>query len=276
MSLFRYSVQAVLSVMLMIAVPQSVNATEISWAAKGKNKLQLDPISINTSSSIIFSGTTTQKNLMVTVAKNGGKSRSTPIPLSPDGTFSVRYLMKDGIGSYTITFFGNERKDSLEYQGIATFTQSITETLPDDLLNIDLNEKILEFVDRTLGSKVGRGECWDLAQEALDTNLADWTRPVTFGLPLDPDNAEIKAGDIIQVRNLKTVEHLPNNVTRRESLGAPDHTAVIYKVLGKKHFTLAHQNVQGKRAVIKSDVNFNNTTSGEFWIYRPVALMIRQ
>lgn len=280
MCLLRTFVQAVFTVMVIIlfivTVPLQANASGISWYTGGKNKLQLNPISSNTPSSLVFSGRTTQKKLMVTIAKNGGNSRSVPIPLSAQGIFNVRYLIKDGSGNYTITFFGKERKDSSKYQGLAFLSQTITENDPADIPEIELNDKILQFVDRVHGSKVGRGECWDLAQEALDSNLADWTRPLAFGQPLDPDADEIKAGDIIQIRNLKISEHLPNNVTRTESLGAPDHTAVIYKVLGKKHFTLAHQNVKGKRTVDKSDVNFNNAISGQYWIYRPVALMIQQ
>ncbi len=62
----------------------------------------------------------------------------------------------------------------------------------------------------------------------------------------------------------------------RQTFGAPDHTAVIYKVLGKKHYTLAHQNVRGNRSVTKGDINLNKVTCGKYWIYRPVALMIQQ
>jgi hypothetical protein len=84
------------------------------------------------------------------------------------------------------------------------------------------------------------------------------------------------AGDIIQFRKLRTIEHLSGGVTKRETFGSPDHTAVIYKVLGKKHYTLAHQNVSGNRTVMKGNVNLANVSGGKYWIYRPVALMIQQ
>ena len=184
--------------------------------------------------------------------------------------------MKDGIGIYTITFSGSEQSGSLNYQGLGYFTVAVKKNLPANLRSLELNSRVIEFVDSVMGTTVGRGECWDLAQQALDRNLADWTRPTTYGLLLNPDTTAIKAGDIIQFRNLKITEHLPGGVTKWETLGAPDHTAIVYKVLGKKHFTLAHQNIGGRRSVVKSDVNLTKVTSGKYWIYRPVALMIPQ
>lgn len=261
---------------LVVSVPAHANSAAISWYTGGDAKLSLDPIPIDNSSSIVFSGSTPQKTLMVAIAKNNGPTRSNSIPLSTDGSFNVRYLIKDGIGSYTITFFGSQQSGSHRYQGLGYFTHVVKKRLPADLLRLELNGKIIEFVNKVMGTTVGRGECWDLAQQSLDQNLADWARPTTFGILLNPESNEIRAGDIIQFRNLKITEHLPGGIMRSETLGAPDHTAVIYKVLGKKRYTLAHQNVRGIRSVIRGDVNLTNITSGKYWIYRPVALMIPQ
>lgn len=254
---------------------QTRNAA-ITWYAGGEAKLNLNPVPDDKLANLLFAGTTTQKTLIVTVAKKGGKARSNAIPLASDGSFNVRYLIKDGIGTYIVTFLGSDQQNSLHYQGLGFFTITVKEALPANLRRVELNDKILAFVDKVMGTTVGRGECWDLAQQALDMNLADWSYPTTFGLQLNPDSNEIKAGDIIQFRTLKTTEHLPDGRTRWETLGAPDHTAVIYKVLGKKRYTLAHQNIGGKRSVIKSDINLAKITAGRYWIYRPVALMIPQ
>ena len=242
----------------------------------GEAKLSLRSVPVDMSSSVVFAGTTTEKTLVVMVAKKGGDVRSNPIPLAADGSFNVRYLIKEGVGAYTITFYGSKQKGSLKYQGLGYFNLTVKEALPANLLGLELNDKVIEFVNKALGTSVGRGECWDLAQEALDENLADWTRPITFGRLLNPETNEIKAGDIIQFRTLKTTEHLPKGATRFETFGAPDHTAVVYKVFGKKHYTLAHQNTGGKRSVMKSNINLAKVTGGQYWIYRPVALMIRQ
>lgn len=252
------------------------NTVAITWYTGGEAKLNLKPVPGDMAASVVFAGTTTQKTLLVTVAKNGGTPRSNPIPLAANGSFNVRYLIKDGTGIYKVTFYGSGKKDSSQYQGLAFFTLAVQKTLPANLRGLELNNKVIDFVDTVLGTSVGSGECWDLAQEALDVNLADWTRPTTFGLPLDPETDEIKAGDIIQFRTLKITERLPNGVTKWETLGAPDHTAVVYKVLGKKQYTLAHQNVGGKRSVMQSNINLAHVTGGQYWLYRPVALMIRQ
>lgn len=250
------------------------NTTTITWYAGSEAKISMNPILDDYSASVIFSGKTTQKTLIVKVAKKDGLLRSNPIPLSPDGSFNVKYLLKDGVGSYNITFFGSEQKDAKNYQGLGSFTKAVNMPLKSDVGNLELNSKVIEFINEVMGTTVGRGECWDVAQKALDLNLADWIRPTAFGKPIDPDKSEVKAGDIIQLRKLTTVEHLSSGVIRTGTLGSPDHTAIIYKVLGNKQYTLAHQNVRGKRSVITSDINLADITSGKYWIYRPVALMI--
>lgn len=276
----RLCLQTVLALMFLttaaVSAPARNPPDRMSWYTGGKAKLHLDQIPAETSSSVVFAGTTTQKDLLVKVDKKGEGSRSSHIPLAADGSFNVRYLIKDGIGPYTISFFGSEQNGSSKFQGLGFLDIKVNEITPADQPDLELNSKMIEFVDQVMGTTVGRGECWDLAQEGLDKNLADWTRPLSFGLPLNPKTDEIKAGDIIQFRTLKTIERLPNKGIQTETFGLPDHTAVIYKVLGKNNYTLAHQNINGKRSVIKSNVNLAHVTSGQYWIYRPVALMVRQ
>lgn len=260
----------------VISVPALADTAAVTWYTGGAAKITLDPVSIDHSAHVLLSGSTSQNMLIVTVAKKNGRSRTNPVPLAADGSFNVRYLLKDGVGTYTITLSGSAQRGSLKYQGLGYFTHTVKDALSADLLGIELNDRIIDFVTKAMGRSVGRGECWDLAQQALDVNLADWTRPTTYGRPLNPGTDVIKAGDIIQFRTVTVTEHLPGKVTKREYLGAPDHTAVIYRVLGKKSYTLAHQNVRGVRRVITSDINLSNITGGTFRIYRPVALMIQQ
>ena len=138
--------------------------------------------------------------------------RSNPIPLSPDGSFNVRYLLKDGVGKYAITFFGSEQRDSRSYQGLGNLTKTVNTPLPPNLAGLELNSKVIEFINKAMGTTVGRGECWDVAQKALDMTLADWIRPTSFGQPVNPDTTEVKVGDIIQFNKLTTVEHLSSGV----------------------------------------------------------------
>jgi hypothetical protein len=126
-----------------------------------------------------------------------------------------------------------------------------------------------------MGTTVGRGECWDLAQEALDGCGADWDRPWKFGALLDPAKDEIRPGDIIQFRTVKLVEQLPDGGSRWQVIGMPDHTAVIIAVLGPLRYRLAHQNINGKRSVITTEVNLNHATAGKYSVYRPVAGIVK-
>lgn len=263
---------------LLISAPtQAISANSVvTWYTGGEARLKLKPVPIDMSPTVKLSGITTQKTVMVKVAKKGGAARSNPLPLAADGSFNILYLMKDGIGTYTITFYGSDRKGSSNLQGLGYFTHTVKNKLPANFQGLELNGKVIEFIDKVLGTSVGHGECWDLAQEALDTNLADWTRPTNFGRPLNPATSEIKAGDIIQFRTLSITEQLPDGGTRRTTFGTPDHTAIIYKVLGKKHYILAHQNFEGKRTVSKSTINLTNVTGGQYRLFRPVALMIQQ
>lgn len=150
------------------------DATTITWYTGSEAKIRMNPITDDTSATITFSGVTSQKTLIVKVAKNGGLMRSNPIPLSPDGSFNVRYLLKDGVGKYAITFFGSEQRDSRSYQGLGNLTKTVNTPLPPNLAGLELNSKVIEFINKAMGTTVGRGECWDVAQKALDMTLADW------------------------------------------------------------------------------------------------------
>jgi hypothetical protein len=59
------------------------------------------------------------------------------------------------------------------------------------------------------------------------------------------------------------------------TIGAPDHTAVVYEVLGPLHYRVAHQNVNGKRYIIVEEINLNFRTSGSMWFYRPIMGLFR-
>ncbi len=213
-------------------------------------------------------GTSGLKQLMLEISNSKGKIKQT-IPLNPDGSFAVRYLIKTGPGNYRVNLFGSKSATSLSYDGLAYFDLLVTGSPPEQTGDT-LNQKVLDFVNSVMGKTVGRGECWDVAQEALDSEGADWTRPVSFGKLLDPMKDKILPGDVIQFRTFEIKEKFSDGRTRTEILGAPDHTAIVYEVLGPLHYKLAHQNLGGKRIVQVTELNLNYKTSGQYWIYRPV------
>ena len=44
-----------------------------------------------------------------------------------------------------------------------------------------LNQQIVDYLKTVIGKKVDRGECWDLANQALTRANAQWTFPTQFG-----------------------------------------------------------------------------------------------
>jgi hypothetical protein len=47
-----------------------------------------------------------------------------------------------------------------------------------------INKKIIAWVSAQVNKKVGTGECWDLAQKALNNSGAKWDGLYGFGKPL--------------------------------------------------------------------------------------------
>jgi hypothetical protein len=147
-------------------------------------------------------------------------------------------------------------------------SKSDTHPIPHQQTDCDsippLNQEILDFVDAKMGKKVGNGQCWTLAAQALDEIDAKWDQKFKYGTLLNPEKDCIYPGDIIQFRNVKFVRKDKYEETMEQ------HTAIVYKVLGKGRYTLAHQNTeQTKKRVGLSDIDMADKKSGKMWFYRP-------
>lgn len=131
----------------------------------------------------------------------------------------------------------------------------------------ELNKQILDYVKSVEGTKVDRGECWDLANQALIKIDADWDRQYVYGNLIDPKKDKVYPGDLIQFKNVK-VRYTEGNVTYTELMA--HHTAIVYKVLGKGVFEIAHQNTEfSGRKVGISKLNINHIVKGKIYFYRP-------
>jgi len=136
----------------------------------------------------------------------------------------------------------------------------------------ELNRKILEYVESRKGEKVGRGECWDLAAEALSYAGAYLDRSsqktiYVFGKKLNPQKDDIFPGDIIQIENLK-LEYMEGNTIYTENMS--HHTAIIYEVLKGGAYEIAHQNTSfSGRKVGISELNMKYIKKGKILFYRP-------
>lgn len=126
----------------------------------------------------------------------------------------------------------------------------------------EIQREVVNFAADNIGKRIGRGECWDLADRALRAAGAKPPKGYTFGdrIPLD----EIQPGDILQFTSARFDE--PGYWT---IMGMPNHTAVVHAVGDTRAFIL-QQNFDGKRHVTPYDLNLNNLTSGQLEAFRPV------
>jgi hypothetical protein len=132
-----------------------------------------------------------------------------------------------------------------------------------------LNQKITDYVTTQIGKKVDRGECWDLAYQALTQNNCEWDGRYAYGKKVNPNTDSIYAGDLLQFEGV-TVKYKENNMIVKESF--PHHTAIIYQVLGKGHYKIAHQNFGNTaKKVVVTELKLSNKVSGTIFFYRPVS-----
>lgn len=131
-----------------------------------------------------------------------------------------------------------------------------------------LNLKIIQLTKAKVKKKVGRGECWDLAQYVLDETEAEWDHFEMYGRLVDPKKECIYPGDIIQFEKVK-LKWQDGKYTYKESM--MHHTAIVLDVVNKNEVRIAHQNTAdfGKKVGI-STLLFDRIVSGELLIYRPV------
>ena len=130
-----------------------------------------------------------------------------------------------------------------------------------------LNQKIVKLAKAKHKKKVGRGECWDLAQYVLDATGAEWDGFEVYGRLIYPSNECIYPGDVIQFEKIK-IEYQVGNMTYSESMR--HHTAIVYKVIDSNEVILLHQNTaEHGRKVGQSNLMFDSITSGKLFVYRP-------
>ena len=130
-----------------------------------------------------------------------------------------------------------------------------------------LNQKIIKYVALQIGKQVDRGECWDLAYEALTRNKCNWDGKYGYGKKLNLKTDTIYIGDIIQFTNV-TIKYTANGALYKETF--KHHTAIVYEVIAPGNFKIAHQNngFSGKKVGI-SVLKLSNKISGTIEIYRP-------
>lgn len=132
----------------------------------------------------------------------------------------------------------------------------------------ELNANIMVYVESVMGTKVDRGECWDLAYQALEMFDAEWDKQLVFGRKFNPRKETVYPGDIIQFYRVK-LTYEEGNAIITETM--KQHTAIIYEVVDETTFTIAQQNTQATgRKVGLGKINLDHVVQGEIKFYRPI------
>lgn len=132
-----------------------------------------------------------------------------------------------------------------------------------------LNQRIVDHVATVQGKKVDRGECWDLAAQALNKAGAKWDGLYAFGRLIDTKQEAILPGDILQFEGV-TMEHRTEG--GMEQFSFMKHTAVVTAVHGPGEVTIAHQNFGPTgRKVSSLRLQLGDLVKGKLLFYRPEA-----
>jgi len=164
--------------------------------------------------------------------------------------------------AFIVTVRDNSRSLALSLQKGETRFTSALDSLP------ELNREIISFVNSKMNKKVGRGECWDLAAEALNATGAQWNGKLQFGRKLEKGEP-LLPGDIIQFEGVK-IKYRETNARYTQVM--KHHTGIIHSLKGSKQFDMANQNTEehGKKVSI-TYVDLEQITAGHYFIYRPVS-----
>lgn len=132
----------------------------------------------------------------------------------------------------------------------------------------DTPEAVARYAEAHLGRKVGRGECWDLAQHALNEAGARWDGYYGFGEKLDTTTVPVQRGDVVQFEGV-VVERRTGSSLTQETMG--HHTAIVLSVGASGRYTLAHQNFgRGGRKVSRYELVMADVKRGSITFFRPL------
>ena len=118
------------------------------------------------------------------------------------------------------------------------------------------------FCKANAGKKVGDGQCWALANEAFKASgksrptrdMRVWGRLVNFL------REPVQAGDVVEFQSARFSEGV---ITGR------NHTAVVIAGGRGEKFTIAEQNVSGRKKVSFRDMSLKTLVAGKVMVYRP-------
>eukprot|EP00730_Choanoeca_flexa_P013190 TRINITY_DN5048_c0_g1_i2.p1 TRINITY_DN5048_c0_g1~~TRINITY_DN5048_c0_g1_i2.p1 ORF type:complete len:395 (+),score=34.85 TRINITY_DN5048_c0_g1_i2:66-1250(+) len=130
---------------------------------------------------------------------------------------------------------------------------------------------MVAFCKARIGQRVGNGECWTLARDAVDSVGAREVLGRNYGQMVQRFLA--KPGDVLEFKQCR-FEWTEGRSTHWMEAGHPNHTAIIYRVEGGGNvFHVYEQNVNGKKHVMQGTYHADRLVSGALEVWRPVALV---
>jgi hypothetical protein len=132
-----------------------------------------------------------------------------------------------------------------------------------------LGDQVVAFARGKIGQRVGSGECFDLADQALRgagaKSAADFgvvTPNADYVWGTSVSLANVQAGDIIQFRNYR-YDRTIDTATRTDTdfQERPHHTAIVERVDGQGALTVFEQNAPAGSAVQRTQLFFSNVNT---------------
>jgi hypothetical protein len=173
----------------------------------------------------------------------------------------ISYARRPGGDLVTLSIVSAKTKLAAESVGVDSWDLAVMPAIP------VLNSRVLAFSESKKNTKVGNGECWTLAAEALKSAKAKSANGYTFGRKLEPGEA-IYPGDIMQFTEAKFAGKTKGGGTWWMTLGSPNHTAVVRQVLGPTKYEILQQNPGPVKA---ATIDFKDMKSGKWEAWRPEA-----
>lgn len=182
---------------------------------------------------------------------------------------TLSWLQNDPVGSVTV-----ERHDTPAPKDLA-----VSEL---QAYHMQFGDRIASWAESKMGTQVGNGECWTLAQQAVAQGCSGQAQEpagTNFGSLIASFSAsshghpsvykdEVRRGDVIQ---FYAVETQSQDGRQHASYGAPDHTAVVTQnTPGSWKFQLVHQNIGGVKRVQTGTFDASEVVKGQVKIYRVV------
>lgn len=136
-----------------------------------------------------------------------------------------------------------------------------------------LNTNVVQFAQSKMGQRVGTGECFDLADQALRStgarSAADYgriTRTADYIWGQVVSLALTRPGDIIQFRSytetiITTIDYADGSgETLTQTNSRPHHTAIVCTIQSNGRRGVYEQNVANVRRVVINDLHFQTHT----------------